>query len=134
MKGTGSDLNNDIFVNAYWKKVDSFSTIISEAVFTNFAKLGSAIINGDFMFSQHGYINNQYYGTGAIYNTGTEYVPAYTMFYPGISISQDNSAIIYEGNNIIQINHSNGYDSVIDTGIEIYIGNSSISCNVEITS
>lgn len=33
----------------------TFKYLISEAIFTNFAKLGASVFNGDYMFSQHGY-------------------------------------------------------------------------------
>ncbi len=33
----------------------TFKYLITEAIFTEFAKLGSAVFNGDYMFSQHGY-------------------------------------------------------------------------------
>ena len=38
-----------------WRQMtDEFDFLITKAVFTDFAMLGSAVFNGDFMFSQHG--------------------------------------------------------------------------------
>ena len=40
-----------------WEIMTSqFKYLITEAVFTEFAKLGASVFNGDYMFSQHGYV------------------------------------------------------------------------------
>lgn len=40
-----------------WREMtDEFSYLITQAIFSQFAKLGSAVFNGDYMFSQHGYM------------------------------------------------------------------------------
>lgn len=53
------------FSNAPWEAMtNDFKYIITEALFANFAKLGSAVFSGDFMMSQygtqHGYESNDY--------------------------------------------------------------------------
>lgn len=40
-----------------WNLADNFKVVFCEALFAAFAKLGSAIMNGDWMVSQHGKIN-----------------------------------------------------------------------------
>lgn len=40
-----------------WKKADRFQVVFMEALFAAFAKLGSAIMNGDWMMSQYGTLN-----------------------------------------------------------------------------
>ena len=37
-----------------WEKAEQFSVVITEGIFSEFAKLGSAIISGDFIMSKHG--------------------------------------------------------------------------------
>lgn len=44
--------------DAVWEEmVTDFKWLIAEAIFTNFAKLGSAVFSGDWMISQHGTVN-----------------------------------------------------------------------------
>lgn len=40
-----------------WKRADRFQVVFMEALFAAFAKLGSAIMNGDWMMSQYGMLN-----------------------------------------------------------------------------
>lgn len=48
--------------NTYWTQMQSdFKYIISEAVFSDNAKLGSAIFSGDWMISQEGIVDDTYY-------------------------------------------------------------------------
>lgn len=60
----------------YWEKADSFGLVITSGIFANFAKLGSAIMSGDYMFSMNGRIGNTEYNGGATIDG----VPAYTYF------------------------------------------------------
>lgn len=43
--------------NSEWTKADHFRVVFLEALFAAFAKLGSAIMNGDWMMSQYGTLN-----------------------------------------------------------------------------
>ena len=49
--GTPSSSNSN-----FRPMVNEFKYLISDAIFTAFAKLGSAVFNGDYMFSQHGFM------------------------------------------------------------------------------
>ena len=42
----------------YWKRCDDYGVILTQGIFADFAKLGSAIFSGDWMFSQHGKIGD----------------------------------------------------------------------------
>lgn len=44
----------DVGGDVEWESVPSFNMVISEAIFGNFAKLGSAVFKGDHMISQYG--------------------------------------------------------------------------------
>ena len=44
--------------NSEWTKADHFQVVFLEALFAAFAKLGSAIMNGDWMMSQYGTLND----------------------------------------------------------------------------
>lgn len=61
----------------YWRKCDDFGVVITQGLFAEFAKLGKAIMSGDYMFSMNGRIGGTEYNAGA-YVTGT--IPAYTWF------------------------------------------------------
>ena len=57
---SAADVGTPSNTNANWQiMVSDFKYLITEAVFSAFAKLGSAIFNGDFMYSQWGYRNGQ---------------------------------------------------------------------------
>ncbi len=43
----------------YWSLMPDFAAIFTEILFANFAKLGSAVFYGDYLFSQNGTINGQ---------------------------------------------------------------------------
>lgn len=60
----------------YWGLASRFKMIMTEALFADFAKFGSAIMSGDYMFSQIGRIGSTVYNDGDEYNS----VPAYTYF------------------------------------------------------
>lgn len=67
MEGINRSISGDSHApssgSADWYQMeDSFKYLITEAIFTDFAKLGSAVFNGDYMFSQKGYIVG-YYGS-----------------------------------------------------------------------
>lgn len=56
---TASDVGAPSNTNANWEiMVSDFKYLITEAIFTALAKLGSAIFNEDFMYSQWGYQND----------------------------------------------------------------------------
>lgn len=43
----------------YWSLMSDFAAVFAEILFANFAKLGSAIFYGDYMFSQNGTLNGR---------------------------------------------------------------------------
>ena len=57
---------------------DDIKYLITEAIFTDFAKLGSFIVSGDWLISTNGTINGTAYVNGASYYGA----PAYTWFDP----------------------------------------------------
>ena len=74
------------YKNEYWEKCEQYGVVITEGIFSEFAKLGSAIISGDYILSMNGYINQEFYADGENYsvtiNGVTKEAPAYTWFYP----------------------------------------------------
>lgn len=65
-------------VSSKWVKAANFGVVITQGLFAEFAKLGSAIMSGDYMFSMNGRIGNTDYNGGAKIGG----VPAYTLFDP----------------------------------------------------
>lgn len=64
--------------SAWVRMVDDFKYLITEAIFSNYAQFGSAIINGDWLLSMNGTIDGVLYENGALYGG----MPAYTYFNP----------------------------------------------------
>lgn len=64
--------------SAWVRMVDDFKYLITEAIFTKDAHLGSAIISGDWLLSMNGYIDGTLYEEGDLYGG----MPAYTYFNP----------------------------------------------------
>lgn len=59
-----------------WHLADDFQMIFTEALFANFARLGSAIVSGDFLFSMNGYISGVEYGNGKkLYTSSADHAP-----------------------------------------------------------
>ena len=58
------------------KVLSNFKFILTEAIFTSFAKFGSFVISGDWMISTNGTIQGVAYNSGATYNGAA----AYTFF------------------------------------------------------
>lgn len=48
------DIANNTQANAHWQRFDKFNAIFADIVMAEFAKLGSAVIYGDWMISQQG--------------------------------------------------------------------------------
>jgi len=64
----------------YWSLMSDFAAIFAEILFANFAKLGSAVFYGDYMFSQNGTLNGrEVSGADA---SGTAY---YKQFKDGVT-------------------------------------------------
>jgi len=59
-----------------WSKAQGFGVVITQGLFAEFAKMGKAIMSGDYMFSMNGYIN------GSEITNGTQWkgMVAYTLF------------------------------------------------------
>lgn len=80
--GTQPGTDSDV-----WVEATQFGLVITQGVFAEFAKLGKAIMSGDYMFSMNGRIGDTEYIAGANYNGK----PAYINFCPPIgSISKTN--------------------------------------------
>ena len=62
--------------NTVWIPADSFGLVITQGIFAQFAKLGKAIMSGDFIFSMNGYIGDTQYQGGSNYGNRK----AYTYF------------------------------------------------------
>lgn len=60
----------------YWQKADSFGVVITSGIFADFAKLGAAVMSGDYMFSTNGMLDGTNYSSGANWKGR----PAYTLF------------------------------------------------------
>jgi len=73
--------------SANWQiMVTDFKYLISEAIFANFAKLGSFVISGDWMISQNGTVNgvvstdyNLFDPSHPNDNTGENFIPSYAV-------------------------------------------------------
>ena len=52
------DIANNTQTNAHWQRFDKFNAIFADIVMAEFAKLGSAVIYGDWMISQQGTRNS----------------------------------------------------------------------------
>lgn len=68
--------NSYNYQSSIWIKAENFGVVITQGLFADFAKMGSAIMSGDYMFSQNGKIGSTVYNDGDTYNS----VPAYTYF------------------------------------------------------
>lgn len=76
---TLSDMGTPKTSNKNFEKVLSdFKFILTEAIFTSFAKFGSFVISGDWMISTNGTIQGVAYNNGATYNGAA----SYTYFDP----------------------------------------------------
>ena len=82
-----TDGNKPSVSNANWElMVTDFKYLISEAIFSAFAKLGSGIFNGDWLMSQYGTINGaastNFQNFNAEHpndNTGTNFIPNFSV-------------------------------------------------------
>lgn len=80
-------ISNQSFENAPWEEMTSdFKYIITEAIFSDFAKFGSAIISGDWMISQNGTIDGEISTNYTAFdpehpndNVGTNFIPNYAV-------------------------------------------------------
>ena len=68
--------NSYDYTSGIWVAAADFGLIITDGIFADFAKLGSAIMSGDYMFSMNGYVNGVAKNNGAMMGT----TPAYTRF------------------------------------------------------
>lgn len=74
----------------YWTRCDDFGVVITQGLFAEFAKLGKAIMSGDYMFSMNGHIGSTDYESGALFKGS----PAYILF------AGDPSERTYDLNNL----------------------------------
>ena len=75
--GTNIEPESDSPLHSVWIPADSFGVVITQGIFAEFAKFGSAIISGDCMFSTNGRIGSTEYNNGATYLWNR---PAYMWF------------------------------------------------------
>lgn len=68
--------NQEIWKQAFTK----FEVVFTQALFTEFARLGSAVISGDWMISQHGTYDGREVEAGDTYTEGGVTKPYYTKF------------------------------------------------------
>lgn len=66
------------YLSGIWTLAPDYGLVITQGVFAEFAKLGKAIMSGDYMFSTNGRIGSTEYNDGALLGG----VPAYTSFSP----------------------------------------------------
>ena len=59
----GDDPNTDN--GAHWTKANSFGLVITQGIFAEFAKLGKAVMSGDYMFSMNGFVDGVQKNSGA---------------------------------------------------------------------
>lgn len=94
-----------------WLEANDFGLVITEGIFSEFAKLGSAVISGDFMYSSQGELQKFNISTmqidttkpsigknGALVNSK----PSYIYFYP----DEDNIQYVLNGMNNNYVIHS----------------------------
>ena len=83
-----------------WLPANDFGVVITDGLFANFAKFGSAIFSGDWMFSQNGRIGSTEYNNGASVEQGGT-VPAYTCFDSRFPYGQGSEYIEADTTNMI---------------------------------
>lgn len=64
------------YSSTVWEIATDFGLVITQGIFAEFAKLGKAIMSGDYLFSMNGRIGTTNYNTGATWGGK----PAYTLF------------------------------------------------------
>ena len=106
------------FNNKPWEiMTNDFKYLITEALFSNFAHLGSAIINGDWMMSTHGqiggvnFLNDNYIEITDVESKNTDLTPPYTLFStdnPSSDGSIEHDASYGTGDNELKVD----FDSV----------------------
>ena len=94
-KSTAGDPSN---TNQKWQLMTSdFEYLITKAIFSDFAKLGSGIFNGDFVFSQEGTID------GWEANTTKAFANPYTCYYPTSSSIKGRDSVSIK-NSLVKVN------------------------------
>ena len=84
--------------NQKWLLMTSdFEYLITKAIFSDFAQLGSGIFNGDFVFSQEGTID------GWEANTTKAFVNPYTCYYPTSSSIKGRDSVSIK-NSLVKVN------------------------------
>lgn len=92
--------------------VDDFKYIITKAIFSDYAKFGSSVINKDWMISTNGTINGVEYNNGEHYGSDTN--PAYTRFDPLFPYGAGKS-VLFDGEKTISKGYDKGWTKVTDT-------------------
>lgn len=113
LEESGHEINNKPFEIM----TNDFKYLITEALFSNFAHLGSAIINGDWMMSTHGqiggvnFLNDNYIEITDVESKNTDLTPPYTLFStdnPSSDGSIEHDASYGTGDNELKVD----FDSV----------------------
>ena len=116
----------------YWKKADNFGLIFTQGIFSEFAKLGSAVISGDYMMSQNGKIELQ---PGYAYT-----MPDYTYFQSTVNGVLSDDTKVFEFNSTTDVcpgyYDSNNTDQrllIKNTGIKFFVGPAGLNSILKIT-
>ena len=74
--------------NTHWIRASNFGLVMTQGIFSEFAKIGSGIMSGDYLFTTNGTINGEEYIDEQLYpkNSNENQLPAYLRFdskFPG---------------------------------------------------
>lgn len=95
-----------------WKKAENFGVVLTEALFTNFAKLGSGIVSGDWIISTYGEIDGDDYDEDDTYNG----ILGYLWFEPNCPHSQTQTTRTINGQTVTGYNFLPVYAVNLKTG------------------
>ena len=105
-----------------WKKAENFGVVLTEALFTNFAKLGSGIVSGDWIISTYGEIDGDDYDEDDTYNG----ILGYLWFEPNCPHSQTQTTRTINGQTVTGYNFLPVYAVNLKTG-ECYMNDAYVS-------
>lgn len=88
--------NNPSINPTFWAEMPELNYVISKAIFSDYARLGSSIISGDWMMSQHGIMYDPQGGEHSITSSSTTEGAEGTYTYGGITYNTENSYIKFD--------------------------------------
>lgn len=95
-------------INPFWEEMPELNYVISKAVFSDYARLGSSIISGDWMMSQHGVMYDTQGIEHPITSSSTTEGAEGTYYYGGIIYNTENSYEKFDP----QFPNSSKYDEI----------------------